>query len=141
MLSVIEFSQIICQQSYWLTRFSHASENAVVINKNNYISYESALLRSQLDTLARRRQIRCLDFSIKSIKHPQNKHLFPLNKTSSYNLRNSDSFKVNHANNIFYQNSSIPCCQRLLNEHFREKEKEEKGRRWGWGGGTMWIIT
>ena len=50
-----------------------------VILQDNFISYSAALEMTGLETLFDRREKRCLDFSIKCIKHPQNSRFFPLN--------------------------------------------------------------
>ena len=50
-----------------------------VILQENYLSYSTALKMTGLQTLYDRREARCLNFSVKSIKHPQNSRFFPLN--------------------------------------------------------------
>ena len=77
-----------------------------------------------LETLYDRREARCLNFSVKSIKHPQNSRFFPLNP----NLQNDQNdplwrehFYVNWARTEDYRMSAIPYCQRLLNGHFATK--------------------
>ena len=56
-----------------------------VILQENYVSYSSALEMTGLQTLYDRREERCLNYGLKSIKHPQNSRIFPLNP----NLNNS----------------------------------------------------
>ena len=93
-----------------------------IIPGDLYIDYQSALLECGLQTLSERRKIRCLDFAKKSIKHERNSRLFPKNENkNTQNLRNPEIFKVNFARTSDYQSSSIPYCQRLLNEHFTRK--------------------
>ena len=43
----------------------------------------------------------------------------PKNPNHNKSLRFSEPFSVNFANTESYQQSAIPFCQRLLNEHFR----------------------
>ena len=73
------------------------------------------MLATGLQTLASRRQDRCLSFALKCIKHPLNARIFPENEKST-NLRQSEAYKVNFAYTETYRNSAIPYCQRLLNE-------------------------
>ena len=41
-------------------------------------------------------------------------------------LRNTEEYEVNKFNTIRYKNSAIPYMQRLLNEHFKEKQETIK---------------
>ena len=92
---------------------------AKVILGDNYLCYQSALEMLGLESLEKRRQKRCLDFSLKCLKHPRNSRLFPRNLNSNnQNLRGHEKFLVNFAKTSCYQKSAIPYCQRLLNEHF-----------------------
>ena len=89
-----------------------------VILGDEYSDYRTALEICGLDTLENRRKQRCLDFSIKCLQHPRNKRLFPLNhKVNTHNLRIPEPYVVNFARTSSYKNSTIPYCQRLLNEH------------------------
>ena len=90
-----------------------------VILGDNYVSYAAATEMCGLYFLSTRREKRCLSFSLKSIDHPQNKRMFPLNiKTDDHNLRIREMFQVNFARTQSYSQSSIPYCQRMLNEYF-----------------------
>ena len=40
-------------------------------------------------------------------------------------VRDREEFKVNFARTKQYQDSAIPYCQKLLNEHARERSAEE----------------
>ena len=93
-----------------------------VILGDNYVSYPAALEMCGLDTLHDRREKRCLDFAIKSSKHPRNSRMFPLNSNWSIEgnmVRNREVFEVNFARTEQYRKSAIPFCQRKLNEHFK----------------------
>ena len=95
-----------------------------IILGDMYIDYESALEMSGLERLSDRRHKRCLDFALKSVKHPRNSRIFPLaDKNSTHKVRNSEIFKVNFAHTSSYRDSAIPFCQRLLNSHFKTKNK------------------
>ena len=87
------------------------------------LSYTEALAKSGLETMASRRESRCLKFSIKTAKHPKMKSMFPVNQNNIHNVRKHEKFQVNHANNEFYRNSALPYCQRLLNHHYRALEE------------------
>ena len=109
-----------------------------VILQDNYISYSAALEMTGLKTLSDRREEKCLNFSVKCIKHSQNSRFFPLNQNPENatkcpldsNLKNDEKchnrgkeyFTVNHARTEDYKTSAIPYCQRLLNSHFQNKD-------------------
>ena len=96
-----------------------------VILGENYINYNAALEMTGLSTLYKRREDRCLSFSLKCLKHPVHKRLFPVNPSLHGNsdyLRESQPFQVNFAATSTYQISTIPFCQRLLNSHFNNKK-------------------
>ena len=93
-----------------------------IILGDMYISYASALEMTGLKPLSERREDRCLDFAQKCIKHPRNSRLFPLKQPTDYSMRASDKFKVNFASKDYYKNSSIPYCQRLLNDFHHTKK-------------------
>jgi hypothetical protein len=93
-----------------------------VILGDMYIDYASALEMCGLDTLSARRESRCLDFALKSAKHPRNKRIFPLNKNIPVcQIRNSELYQVNFARTSTYRDSTVPYCQRLLNTHYQTK--------------------
>ena len=93
-----------------------------VILGEMYVGYQAALEMCGLQTLHQRRLQRCLDFAEKCIKHPRLKRLFPLNeKTSVHYLRDEEVFKVNFAKTETYKKSTIPFCQRLLNNYVKKK--------------------
>ena len=90
-----------------------------VILGDMYMDYDSSLEMSRLQTLYSRREKRCLDFALKSIKHPRNKRLFPLTtRKNGHTFIPSEKFLVNWARTSAYQKSAVPYCQRLLNSHF-----------------------
>ena len=93
-----------------------------VILGEMYVNYQAALEMCGLQTLYGRRQKRCLDFAIKAVKHPRNRRLFPLNPVSNdHFLREKQLFRVNFARTDAYKDSTIPYCQRLLNDHVMNK--------------------
>ena len=90
------------------------STSLKVILGENYNNYEDALKRTGLKTLKQRREEKCLAFSLKCLKHPELKRLFPKNE-NAYTLRKKEEFKVNFAYTEDYRRSAIPYCQQLLN--------------------------
>ena len=92
-----------------------------VIFGEDYQDYQSALRQSGLDTLHSIRASRCLNFALKCVKHPLNSRLFPLQQTPVNDLRQTEKFVVNFTKTSTYQKSTIPYCQKLLNEHFRKQ--------------------
>ena len=87
-----------------------------VILGERYLSYEDALLKTGLKTLKQRREDKCLSFSLKCLKHPQLKRLFPRNE-NLHQTRKKDEFKINFAYTEHYRKSAIPYCQLMLNNH------------------------
>ena len=66
---------------------------------------------SDLKPLYARREKKCLDFSLKCIKHPKNSRLFPLNPNlflENHDLRKRELFKVNFSMTDTYKKSAIP---------------------------------
>ena len=142
--SVVYHSSLTEQQSASLERCQAVSLR--VILQENYVSYTAALEMTGLSRLSERRLARCLDFSLKCTKDSQNARFFPLNPNLGNTLetRGREQFKVNFCRTKRYQDSAIPFCQRLLNEHWHEEEegrrpggqsREQKGRRAGQGAG------
>ena len=94
-----------------------------VILGDMYVSYSAALEMCGLQTLATRRQQRCLDFALKCVKHPRMGKLFPKNpENSQHHLRQKEIFRVNFAHTTRYKNSTIPYRQRLLNGYFKGED-------------------
>ena len=118
--SVAFHSSLTVEQSNRLERIQKTCLK--VILKDMYIDYPAALEMTGLETLADRRLKRCLNFSLKSIRHERNTQMFPLNKTAGiFNTRHSEIFSVNFAATTAYRESAIPFCQRLLNKEFKNK--------------------
>ena len=90
-----------------------------VILGDMYVGYEAVLEMCGLESLDTRREKRCLSFSLKCVKHPKNKRLFPLNTRTFGQAQNTrETFQVNWARTEAYKISAIPYCQRLLNQHY-----------------------
>ena len=100
-----------------------------VILQESYDSYKAALEKRGLTTLSSIRQARCLSFSLKTMKHEQNKQMFLLNPNldKAVDIRNREHFKVNFAYTNSYKSSAVHFCRRLLNGHYRDKAQGKEG--------------
>ena len=132
--SVVYHSSLTDQQSASIERCQAVSLR--VILQENFVSYSAALEMTGLSRLSERRLSRCLDFSLKCRKDIHNARFFPLNPNLSNTLetRGREHFKVNFCRTKKYQDSAIPFCQRLLNQHWCEKEEERRAEGQGVGG-------
>ena len=115
--SVAFHSSLTQQQSEKLEKIQKTCLR--VIMGDGYISYQAALDYFGIQTLSDRRIKRCLDFSLKCLKHPKNRRIFPRNQNFNERVRSSEPFKVNFASRNTYRDSAIPFCQRLINSHFK----------------------
>ena len=88
-----------------------------IILQDKYIGYQNGLAQLGLEDLKSRREILCLEFAKKCVKHEKLKHMFPENKKEhSMNTRNNDMYQVQHANTGRLQDSAIIYMQKLLND-------------------------
>ena len=78
-----------------------------------------------LEKISDRRSFPCLDFGLKSLRHPQNSRFLPLNPNldNLLHIENRQPFKVNFARTIINKNSAVPDIQRRLNEHSRRESE------------------
>ena len=76
-----------------------------VILGDNYVDYPAALEMSGLQTLYERRERRCLDFALKSLKHPINSRMFPINS----NLGGEGMEAGKHLRSILQEQNSTEC--------------------------------
>ena len=119
--SVVYHSRLTEEQSNKLERIQKTCLKIILCDM--YIDYQSALEMTGLSSLKSRRIRRCLDFSLRSIDHPKNQKMFPVSDYNPlYKMRKKEAFKVNFARTSCYKNSTIPYCQRLLNQHFLQKK-------------------
>ena len=100
-----------------------------IILNEMYVGHIPACEMLGVQPITERRQIRMLTFAKKCAKHPTNARFFPPNENLGVNplVRSREPFKVNFARTESYRKSTIPHCQRLLNDHFGEREREEGG--------------
>ena len=120
-------SSLTLEQSYSIETIQKVCLR--VILGESYIDYSAAFEMTGLKTMYQRREDRCLSFSLKCLKHPVHKNLFPINPTLHGNpdyLRQREPFAVNFAHTDTYQISALPYCQRFLDSHFSEKMTKTK---------------
>ena len=111
---VVWHSRLTQEQSASLERVQKTCMK--VILGEMYISYESALEMSGLETLEARRTQRCLKFAKKCLRNPRHSGMFPLNQHGR-----KEKYVVNFARTETYKRSSVPYMQRLLNAESRVK--------------------
>ena len=87
-----------------------------IILSGQYLEYESALKKLDLDTLFERREKLCLKFAKKCTKHPKAKKMFPLNPPSAYSVRKHEKYHVQSSTTYRLMYSAIPQMQRALNK-------------------------
>ena len=120
--SIVEYCSVVFHSSLTVEQ-TNKLENIQktclkIILDDSYIDYPAALEMCGLETLASRRQQRCLNFALKAVKHPKNRRLLPTNTVNTEHIvREREKFAVNFARTSSYQNSAIPFCQKLLNQH------------------------
>ena len=123
--SVVWHSSLTHKQSKSLERCQSVALK-IILNES-YVSYDAACEMTGCEKLSDRRSSRCLDFGLKSSKHPQNSRFFPQNvlDENQVNIRNREPFHVNFARTSQYKNSAIPYIQRRLNEYSQTLEASE----------------
>ena len=112
--SSVRFSSITQEESNDIERVQRCA--CRIILKDEYVSYESALSRLNLQNLSDRRKTLALRFAQKCTTHERFENLFPLNDKENLNLRNPEKHKVKFARTLRLCKSSIPAMQRLLNQ-------------------------
>ena len=119
--SVAFHSSLTSEQSDMLERAQKVCMK--VILGDMYVNSSSAREMCSLSTLYERRQTRCTRFSLKALKHPIHKQMFPLSEkysNNNYDLRNPEKFTVNFSYGEKYKRSTIPFLQRNLNQYFQQ---------------------
>ena len=120
--SVAFHSTLTVEQITDLERIQKTSLKIILAEM--YVDYNSSLEMCGLSTLFDRREKRCLDFALKCLNHPKHSRLFPLNPSianENNEVRSREIFEVNFAKTGSYKKSTIPYCQRLLNNHFNSQ--------------------
>ena len=91
---------------------------AKLVLKQNYKTYNQALIQLNLESLEVRRKQMYLKFAKNGIFNNTLTYLFPKNiKEHQMKTRNVDRFKVNFANTERLKHASIITMQKLLSEN------------------------
>ena len=86
------------------------------ILKEKYENYENARNILKIETLTERRENLIKAYAKKCLQLEQTRDLFPLNdKEHEMRTRNTEKYKVLHANTERLRNSTVPYIQRVLN--------------------------
>ena len=83
---------------------------------NDYLDYENALIKTNLEKLKDRRVSLCRTFAKKSFKHPKHKHWFQPSKDAPNTRSVKPPLKEPLSRLARYRNSPIPYLTRLLNQ-------------------------
>ena len=104
-----------------LTDLERVQKNALrIILKDDYISYENALEKTDLESLVERREELCLKFAKSCIKNETVRDMFPLNPADySVETRDREIYHVTMAHKERLRRSAIPYMQRLLNANVK----------------------
>ena len=94
-----------------------------VILGNEYDDYSSALKICNLQTLTERREKRCLDFSLRCLKHPKNSRLFPENPNHNDHIKGSEPHVVNFARIIIRNQQSHIAKEFWINTLWRKNNR------------------
>lgn len=108
-----------------------------IILQDQYEGYEAACQLTGLSSLVQRREARSLTFARRCLDSPEMSRLFPrFGHLPQQELRDRDTFVVNFARTVNYQQSAIVHCQNQLNHYMHElnnkKREEEKGKEERW---------
>ena len=125
-LSVTWHSSLTVAQSHKIENIQKTSLK--IILAEDYNDYPASCERTGLLMLSDRRKNRCLAFAKRCLSNPQTKDMFPLNRHSSLDIRNTEKYLVNFAHTENYLNSAVPYCQRLLNEDNRQNLQRTRDR-------------
>ena len=100
-----------------MTDLERIQKNALkIILNDEYVSYENALEKVNLECLVERRENLCLKFAKTTLKNEHMKNMFPPNDVIyPLDTRGREKFRVTMAHTERLKRSSIPYMQRLLN--------------------------
>ena len=112
---VVWHSSLTQAQSEQLKRVQRVAFK--VILGLEYTDYEQALQYLNMETLAKRRENKCISFGKKCANSQRHQHLFPrAMRNHEHNLRHPEPYEVNPARTESYKKSTVPYIQRLLNQ-------------------------
>ena len=130
-MSVVWHSTLTVAQAQKIENIQKTSLK--IILGENYIDYPTSLSSTALQELSIRRKDRCLSFAKRCLKNPLTAGMFPLNPEHTYDVsgcvRRTEKYRVNFAHTESYRQSTVPYCQRLLNQNDRVEEERRRMRR------------
>ena len=107
-MTVVQHSSITNSEEIELERGQKVALRLIL--KDDYESYENALLMTKLETPSQRRTNLCLRFSKKSLKNEHSRDMFPMNANTHH-----EKYFVTFAKTDRLKDSAIPYMQSLLN--------------------------
>ena len=117
--SVLEQSCVLWHSSLTLENIQDLERTqktfAKLVLRNNYKTYEEALIKLNLFSLSERRQNLCKKFAESGIRNGTLSDLLKKIKKKPY-IRKPESYKVDFANTERYRRSSIIHMQSMLNK-------------------------
>ena len=111
--SNVWFSSITKEESQDIERVQ--KNVCKLLLKNEYMSYEDALHKLNLDSLEERRDKLALKFAKSSTKLDEMNDLFKVHTKSKYDMRSTAKYDVKFAAKSRLFNSAVPTMQRMLN--------------------------
>ena len=126
-MSVVWHSSLTAAESKKIENIQKTSLK--IILGDSFVDYPSSLVSTGLQELSARRESRCLSFAKRCLKNPLTADMFPLNPEHGNAVRKSEKYIVNFAHTENYRQSTVPYCQRLLNQHDIEEEERRRRRR------------
>ena len=118
--SIVEQSSVVWSSALTTNELSSLERTQKValrlIYNKNYISYENALEKAKLPSIANRFETLLLRFSIKCMKNEQTRDMLPLVKNSN-RQRNQEIVEVPLARKTRFFKSTIPTMARIMNKH------------------------
>ena len=131
--SVLEQSSVVWNSSLSQENsddLERVQKSAVrIILGKDYVNYEEALERVDLESLKDRREILSKKFAKKCLENKKTRNMFQVReKLHVMNVRNEEHFEVNFANTKRLKMSAIPNMQRILNTDFEETQVRKRRR-------------
>ena len=113
---VVWHSSLTIENSDDLERVQKAAIKIILGPEYKNHNYEENLIKADLDSLKQRRINLCTKFANESIKNEKTEKMFiSKKKQHKMEMKNSEIFKIKHANTTRLQKSAIPYMKRLLN--------------------------
>jgi hypothetical protein len=131
--SILEQASVVWSSSLSLENsddLERVQKSAVrIILGKDFIDYEKALEKVDLESLKERRQTLSKKFAKKCLENEKTSDMFQVReKIHAMNVRKEEHFKVNFANTKRLKISAIPSMQRILNTDFEETQLRKRRR-------------